>query len=220
MRSVRTLGLLTLLLIATLAAAQKAEIALTAGAAFGADQTGQPDTSGCNPIIQPHCFFTVATSNSGSFAFDASGAVRLAGAGPVSLALELPVLVVPSRKTSLQFPSVFFGPSEVSGSAVFITPSIRVRVFSSAPLSPWVSAGGGWARLTLPNSNTVTNGEDSRSSATLQVGGGLDIRSSFAPLRFRIEIRNYWPETALRTFVTSPSRPHQIYGAGGVVLGF
>jgi hypothetical protein len=211
------------LLLAVAGYAQLADVSVIAGGEFGGKQSGTPDTSQCNPLAQPHCFFSVDTTNGGSFALDVTPAIRFAHFGPVSLGLEVPIVFVPSRKTTGSTNTVVIAPNGTfGGSAALITPSVRVKLLSSAWVSPWISAGGGWSRISFDlDQSTVLNGHpNSRSSATPQVGLGADIRTSLKVLLLRGEVRNYWTETPFQQFVTKPNRPHQLFVGGGVVLAF
>ena len=96
---------------------------------------------------------------------------------------------------------------------------LKLKLFGSAPVSPWISVGGGVAHITM-NDPSATRGDTKRTSGTLQAGGGIDIRTAIPLIALRAEIRNYWPETPFRDFIISPHRPRQILGAGGVVLRF
>ena len=111
--------------------------------------------------------------------------------------------------------------TSTSSSWFFLTPSARVKFFPSARISPWVTFGGGWARLT--EGATTTN------TGALQFGGGVDVRTGLPHLKLRFEVRDFWSPGALHpqplatvpfSSVVSPYHQHHLFASGGIVLTF
>jgi hypothetical protein len=63
-------------------------------------------------------------------------------------------------------------------SALFMTPSLRMNIFSGQAVTPWVSAGGGYGRF-WESSNLVWGGTNPGPGGTntgvVQFGAGLDV---------------------------------------------
>lgn len=205
--------LLGLLLLSSGALAQRADVALVAGGAFASDgkvfngivciTVPCPDTS------------TVQTANHVFFA--GTVGYRLANFRAGSLHVELPLAGVPSSSVTIAFSSPLFE----KFSSVFITPSLRVKLAPGAPISPFASVGGGWARY--------NSGANPHTKPALQVGGGLDIKTPLPYLAFRAEARDFitgQPDFGLVFATTTGAgssvqeRRHNLLAGGGVVLRF
>ena len=184
--------------------AQKNELGFTAGGIKSSSQSGVV----CEAILicqPPASFFNIDTGG----AFEAVFARRLAGFGPASLHLELPVIAGPSRGTS-----PLGGVSPGNLSSLFFTPSLKLKLLPAASVSPFVSAGGGLAHFSV-NSTGSNNG-------AFQVGGGADFKTPVPRLGIRAELRdvisgqpNFGPGTS-----SADSRRHNVFVGGGVVLKF
>jgi hypothetical protein len=136
----RRFAILPLLLLAfsTMGLAQKADVSFVAGGAF-VSQTPVPSGITCTipcPLdfhfkTDPHVFY------------EGTAALRLANFKVVSLHLEVPLAGIPSAH-------VVFSGSPTSNSirlsSLFVTPSLRLKFAPGAPISPFASIGGGWAR--------------------------------------------------------------------------
>lgn len=203
----RFLLLLAIACIPAAAVAQKADAALVLGGAFTSDikQTFTP---------------TVGPSNLETFKFDhhifIEGAVslRLLNAHLASLHVELPIAGVPSQPSPLEFGAV---PGHLS--SLFITPSLKLKVLPVAPISPWVSVGGGWAHYHADDPTTVNRG-------AIQYGGGLDFKTGLPLLGFRAEARDFVSADPSALF-TGPSitpqkglHHHTLLVGGGLVIRF
>jgi hypothetical protein len=133
-----------------------------------------------------------------------------------SLSLELPVAGITSQKITLASTP---GTVVDNLSTLFITPGLRLKVLPIAPISPWVSFGGGWARYSL-DSGTKTN------KGAVQYGGGLDFKTGLPLLGFRAEVRDFVtgdPDFGLGSVLagtTSGLHHHNILAGGGIVLRF
>jgi hypothetical protein len=94
---------------------------------------------------------------------------------------------------------------------------LRLKIAPIAPISPWVSVGGGWARYSLKDANLTQN------KAALQFGGGLDFKTGLPVLGFRAEVRDFL--TGVPTFnsgflTETGLHHHNILAGGGIVLRF
>jgi hypothetical protein len=201
--------LIVILCASTFAMAQKADAAFVVGGSFVSDTQ--------NTFLSPSVPTLTSTIKTDHHVFlEGALAVRLADAKLASLYVELPVAGIPSQK--LTFSST---PSTVIDhlSTVFITPGLRLKVLPIAPISPWVSFGGGWARYSL-DSGVKTN------KGAVQYGGGLDFKTGLPLLGFRAEVRDFVtgdPNFGLGTVLAGNNgglHHHNILVGGGIVLRF
>lgn len=198
--------LFVILCASTYALAQKADIAFTVGGSFVSDTKTTflvPSTTITSTIKTDHHIF-----------YEGTLGVRLLDAKAASLHVELPVAGMPSQ--TLKFANL---PSAGLNdfSTLFITPALRLKLLPVAPISPWVSFGGGWARYSLSGT--------SNSKAAVQYGGGLDFK--LAPvLGLRAEVRDFVtgdPNFGIVNVVSgndSGLHHHNILAGGGIVLRF
>jgi len=190
-----------LLCAATFAAAQKADAAFVVGGSFVSDTKGTVLTIPTTIHTDHHIFLEGALG------------VRLLNAHLVSLHAELPVAGIPS--TPLTVAGVSTAIDHIG--TLFITPGLRLKIAPIAPISPWVSVGGGWAHYTLNTAGTTEN------KGALQFGGGLDFKTGLPVLGFRAEVRDFL--TGVPTFnsgflTASGLHHHNILAGGGIVLRF
>ncbi|HLY92124.1 MAG TPA: hypothetical protein VKQ89_02600 [Candidatus Angelobacter sp.] len=193
--------LLAVLCLASAAIAQKADAAFVVGGSFVSDTNGTILTVPTTVHTDHHLFLEGALG------------VRLLNAHLVSLHAELPVAGIPSQDVTIKgLP----GTLDQLG-VIFITPALRVKFAPIAPISPWVSVGGGWAHYSLHTASTTEN------KGALQYGGGLDFKTGLPVLGFRVEVRDFL--TGIPTFGTgflteSGLHHHNILVGGGIVLRF
>jgi hypothetical protein len=139
--------------------------------------------------------------------------VRLLNAHLVSLHAELPVAGIPSQALTVQgVPTVL----DHLG-VLFITPALRVKFAQGAPISPWASFGGGWARYSLNDLGGTEN------KGALQYGGGLDFKTGLPLLGLRAEVRDYVtgvPRFGFGFGGETGLHHHNILAGGGIVLRF
>jgi len=109
---------------------------------------------------------------------------------------------------------------------VFVTPALRVNLFPTTAVSPWVSFGGGIARFS-EGKNLIyfgTNPGGSSTSGVLEAGLGLDVTpftKRFRRFSFRGEVRDFWSGTPdLPLADTGKSRQHNFFVGGGVIWHF
>jgi hypothetical protein len=198
--------LFVILCASTFAMAQKADAAFVVGGSFVSDTKTTflvPSTTLTSTIKTDHHIF-----------YEGTLAVRLLDAKAASLHVELPVAGIPSQK--LKFSKIStVGLNDFS--TLFITPGLRLKLLPIAPVSPWVSFGGGWARYSLSGT--------SNSKGAIQYGGGLDFK--LAPvLGLRAEVRDFVtgdPNFGLTSVLTGNNggfHHHNILAGGGIVLRF
>ncbi|HKF20775.1 MAG TPA: hypothetical protein VKE93_04355 [Candidatus Angelobacter sp.] len=197
--------------------AQKADAAFVVGGAFVSDSNVVLTIPCALPIpgCSPTPFNETVMTGSHIF-FEGVGAFRVVNAKALSLHLEVPVAGIPSQKVT--FTGAFaLEPHQLS--SVFITPSLRVKLLPSSPISPWGSIGGGWAHY----SSDVT---PANNKGALQFGGGLDFKTPIPHLAFRAEVRDFvtsQPDPGIFLFLVHPQgrlHHHSLLTGGGVVLAF
>ena len=195
--------LFVILCVSTFAMAQKADAAFVVGGSFVSDTNGTVLTIPATIHTDHHIFLEGALG------------IRLLNAHLVSLHAELPVAGIPSQPLRVAgLPTVL----EHLGT-LFITPGLRLKFAPIAPISPWVSIGGGWARYSLNNASVTQN------KGAVQYGGGLDFKTGLPLLGFRAEVRDFVtgdPDFGLSGVFSSNSglHHHNILAGGGIVLRF
>ncbi|HLK33185.1 MAG TPA: outer membrane beta-barrel protein [Terriglobales bacterium] len=179
-----------LLVITGAAQAQKNDIALTAGGYFSAS----------NPLD-----LGVAPALEGTFAH------RIASVPLLGLYAEIPV----AGSFSSDIPTLSGLTVARSYTSLFITPGLRVRLAPSFPLSPYVSAGLGYARF----NRQLFNGTSSANSTfAFDIGGGLDLK--FLPLiGLRAEVRDF-NSGGLGLETLALGRQNNVFVTAGITLRF
>lgn len=204
----RFLVLMAIACLSTGAVAQKADIAFTVGGSFVSDTQGvtvlSPATTAFGPTLQTdHHIFLEGTLG-----------LRMLNAHVASLSVEVPVAGIPSQKLTFAIQ-----PSQVVDhlSTVFVTPSLRFKVLPIAPISPWVSVGGGLAHYAVDSGGTANK-------AALQFGGGLDFKTGLPLLGFRAEIRDFITGdpnlNVIQLANNGGLRHNNVLAGGGLVLRF
>jgi len=106
--------------------------------------------------------------------------------------------------------------------ALFITPAVRLNLFPTTAVSPWVSLGGGFGRFTQ-GKNLVyggTNPGKSTTSGVLEGGVGLDVKL-IGNFGIRGEARDFWSgEPDFPLAPTGRTRQHNYFVSGGVFWRF
>lgn len=184
-------------LCTTYAAAQKVDLALTAG------------------IYHP-----VNNSFSGDNAFAIEGNVGFQVASVPFLALYFEVPVAGTLDATVPASALT---SAGTYSSIFVTPGVRLKFAPSFPLSPYIATGGGLAHFNRSASQTPAGASNSINKGVWDIGGGLDMK--LAPyLGLRVEVRDFYsgsPETRLSQVTgTFNERQHNIIGTAGVVVRF
>lgn len=217
------------LILSILSFAQKNELSFSVGAIHSSDQT--ESLRGVTCIIGGFCG-PINTSTSTGVAFAGSYARQLFNFHAGSLDLELPLMGAPGRDVKVSALGITL-PGLLSTSTFFFTPSARIKLLPSAPISPFFCVGGGLAH-TGTHFNISSIGilgvpvpaisvSNSNNSGALQFGGGVDFKTPLPHLAIRGEVRDFWavgfasPSSALQV---SPARQHNIFAGGGVVFRF
>ena len=190
--------LLVFFFLARAGFAQQNEVAVSFGGTFTAGAEGLPI---CEAIL--NCP-TVIVSRSLTSAFSIEGAYahRLANFRLASLHVELPVMFSTDRNAGLLSPNF---------STLFFTPSLKLKLLPSSGVSPFVSAGGGFARF--------NNSPTSDTKGAFTVGGGLDFKTRLPLLGFRVEARDFITGSPTFTSLTS-NHLNNVFVGGGIVLRF
>ena len=198
--------LLVIVCASACALGQKADAAFVIGGSFVSDTQTTflvPSTTLTSTIKTDHHVF-----------YEGTLGVRLLDARAASLHVELPIAGIPSQTlTFANVSSVKFS----DFSTLFITPGLRLKLLPAAPVSPWASFGGGWARYSLSGTTS--------SKGAIQYGGGLDFK--LAPmLGLRAEVRDFVtgdPNFGLVSVLAGNNgglHHHNILAGGGIVLRF
>jgi hypothetical protein len=133
------------------------------------------------------------------------------------LSAELPVAIYPRMDVNYNLGT---NPKDVG--ALFVTPSVRVNIFSSDSVSPWVSAGGGYGHF---RESSVTLYEEPNPGATgtntgvVQFGAGLDVWP-WHRWGARLEARDFYSGVPDLNVDTGRSRQHNYYVGVGIVHRF
>ena len=106
--------------------------------------------------------------------------------------------------------------------AFFATPAVRVNIFPTTAVSPWVSFGGGFAHFS-PSSDLLFGGKNPNATGTttgaLQAGVGLDVRV-YKEFRLRGEARDFWTGMPELNVTTGKDHQHNYLVGVGVVWRF
>ena len=104
----------------------------------------------------------------------------------------------------------------------FVTPALRVNLFPTTAVSPWVSVGGGFGHFSEgknldyggPNPGKATT------SGVFEGGIGLDVKM-WRKLSIRFETRDFWSgEPDFPLAPTGKSRQHNFFVGGGAFWRF
>ena len=172
------------------AKAQSNDIALTGGGMFS---------------------FTNPLDLGAAWALEGTFAHRIAGPPLVGIYFELPV----AGSFTSPIPTLSGLAIARSYTSLFVTPGIRLRLAPSFPLSPYFSAGLGYARF----NNELFNGSNRVSNSfAVDIGGGLDLH--ILPfIGLRGEIRNF-NSGGLDIPALAFGRQNSLFATAGIVLRF
>ncbi len=152
--------------------------------------------------------------------FQLTYARQLATARSVALYFEVPALAIP-----LQNITASSGAVPANYDSFFVTPGLRVKVAPSARVSPWFSAGGGYALFDesanrIDGTHNTTRGT---SGGAVQFGGGVDVRTPIKvlfPIGLRAEVRDLYTAKPNYNVSTGGGFQHNVVLSGGIVLHF
>ena len=192
----------SILLLALNVSAQVNEVSLTVGRTFvsteTASGTGLPIHFGNPPTYEfNYSRFLLSRSIFGLYA-------------------ELPVALDPRMNVNY-----FYGTTPKDIGSLFVTPSLRLNVFSGDSVTPWVSVGGGYGRFRYPPVTLYENPNPTSGSNTgvLQFGAGLDVWIWHA-WGARFEGRDFYSGEPDLNVTTKNSRQHNYYVGVGVAHRF
>jgi len=182
------------------------ELSITAGKSFVSTQTIL--NSGA---ADPHLHF----GNEETVAFNYGRFLK--NARIFGIYAELPVAIYPRMDLHS-----YQGHTPQDIGALFVTPSVRVNVFSGDSVTPWVSFGGGYGRFReaprqefgLPNT-----GPTGSNTGVVQFGAGLDVWF-WHRWGARVEARDFYSGVPALDVDTGRSRQHNYYVGVGVVHRF
>lgn len=149
--------------------------------------------------------------------FQATLAWRVWRNESVAVALEAPFIATPDFDVATSGRSL-----PKAYAALYLTPGVRVTVFSDHTVSIFGAVGAGYARYSeskLRVDGSPNPGQRDTNTDAFQFGGGVDVRA-LRWLGFRAEVRDLY--TGARTFsISTPGgRVHNIVTSGGLVLRF
>ena len=107
-------------------------------------------------------------------------------------------------------------------SELFVTPAARVNLFPTTAVSPWVSLGAGFGRIS-ESSHLIyggTNPGKGTTSVAIQGGIGLDVKV-WKRLSIRGEVRDFWSgEPDFPLAPTGKTRQHNYFVGAGAFWRF
>ncbi|MGD0793365.1 MAG: hypothetical protein ABR920_16480 [Terriglobales bacterium] len=130
---------------------------------------------------------------------------------------ELPVAIYPRMDVNYHLGTT---PKDIG--ALFVTPSVRLNIFSGDSVTPWVSVGGGYGRFREAPVTLYENpnpGPTGTNTGVVQFGAGLD---AWLWHRWgaRFEARDFYSGVPALNVTTGNSRQHNYYVGAGVVHRF
>jgi len=204
----RLLGVvLPLAFMVSSAWAQVNEVSVTVGRSFVSSQTILNSGLSFNPSVH--------FGNEESVAFNYA---RLIKSWKIfGFNAELPVAIYPRMDLNTQFNGI---PKDIG--ALFLTPSIRMNIFSGDSVTPWLSAGGGYGRFReapVLNYYGKNPGPTSSNTGVVQFGAGLDVWI-WHSWGLRTEARDFYSGVPALNVDTGRSRQHNYYVGIGVAHRF
>jgi hypothetical protein len=187
--------------------AQINELSVTAGRTFVSTQTVLNSGLSFNPPLH--------FGNEESVAFNYSRLLK--SAKIFGIRGEVPVAIYPRMDLSTAYHGI---PTDMG--AFFVTPSLRVNIFSGDSVSPWVSVGGGYGRFRYaPSLNFYgpNPGPGGSNTGVVQFGTGLDVWV-WHNWGARFEARDFYSGKPDLNVTTSNSRQHNYYVGLGVMYRF
>jgi hypothetical protein len=152
--------------------------------------------------------------------FQLTYARQLSKGRNTSLYLEVPALAVPLQniKTSL-------ASAPRNYDSFFVAPGLRLKLVPDARISPWLSAGGGYALFdeSAERVDGTLNLTRGTSGCAVQFGGGIDMKTPIkvlVPIGVRLEARDFYTSKPTYNVDTGGSFQHSVVFSGGLVLRF
>jgi Outer membrane protein beta-barrel domain len=101
---------------------------------------------------------------------------------------------------------------------LFVTPAARVNLFPTTAVSPWLSFGAGFGRITQNNQLIYGGTNPGKSTTSAVIEAGLKV---WRKLSIRMDVRDFWagqPDFPLAP--TGKTRQHNIFVGGGAFWRF
>jgi hypothetical protein len=147
--------------------------------------------------------------------FEANYARRLLDTGFISLSAEVPFVYDWNEEMRSDAPTI---PQDMK--VFFLTPAARVNFFSSSPVSPWLSFGGGFGHFSEGSTaGGVPTPDSGTTTGALQAGVGLDVEI-YGKFSARAEARDFWSGVPQLNVDTGKSHQHNYFVGVGVVWHF
>lgn len=141
--------------------------------------------------------------------------------------------IVGNDFASVHFETVFFATplkdvkASITGvprdyAALFVAPGIKVRFLPNARISPYVAAGGGYARFDeseFQQNNAPNAGKRGTNRGTFDYGGGVEFKV-FRFFALRGEVRDFISGNPRLNTIFSSDRQHNVISSAGLVLRF
>jgi hypothetical protein len=140
---------------------------------------------------------------------------RIVGGDKAGLIAEVIFTATPStdvKSTNLTLPRNY--------ASLFIAPGLKLKFFPHAVLSPYVAAGGGYARFTESDfriDNRPNTGNTGTNTGAFNFGGGIELRV-LKFLAVRGEGRDFFTGAPNFNFPVSGDWQHNVIVSGGIVL--
>jgi hypothetical protein len=106
--------------------------------------------------------------------------------------------------------------------SLFLTPGLKVKFLPSWRFSPYLAAGGGYARFResdFRTNNQPNTGKIGTNTGVFNYGGGVDVRV-FRYLSLRGEVRDFVTGNPNFNAPFLTNRQHNVLTSGGIVLHF
>jgi hypothetical protein len=191
------------LVLVSSALAQVNEVSITAGRTFVSTQT------------VPTTGLPVHLGNEESVEFNYGRFLK--SFKVFGLYAELPVAIYPRMDVNYHLGTT---PKDIG--ALFVTPSVRVNIFSGESFTPWVSVGGGYGRFREAPVTLYENpnpGPTGTNTGVVQFGAGLDVWV-WHSWGGRFEARDFYSGNPALNVDTGRSRQHNYYLGVGVIHRF
>jgi hypothetical protein len=191
------------LILAANVRAQVNEISVTAGRTF------------VSTLTVPSSGLLIHFGNPATVEFDY--ARFLARRKIFGLYAELPVAIYPRMDLNYYSDQI---PKDIG--ALFLTPSVRMNIFSGDSVTPWVSVGGGYGRFReAPELNYYDSnpGPTGTNTGVVQFGAGVDVWI-WQNWGAKFEVRDFYSGEPDLNVDTGRSRQHNYYVGLGVARRF
>ncbi len=161
---------------------------------------------------------TLSRADIGSgLTYQVNYARRLVDAKVASLYVEVLLAATPLQEVTSTNTTI---PRDYA--SLFLTPGLKVKFLPRWRVSPYVAAGGGYARFResdFRTNNQANTGRIGTNTGVFDYGGGVDIRV-FRYLSLRGEVRDFVTGNPNFNAPFLTNRQHNVLTSGGIVLHF